>query len=152
MAGEISVPPPEPLVKVPKILAKPPTREYKVGRGYSLEEIKAVGLTERQARLLGIYVDKRRKSTYEINVQRLKEWLEKVKKGEIQPPQPTLPKIIKVKLDKSKVFRGKTSAGRKMRGLIKEKYRRTLNYKIKKKLLERKAKKRHEAVRHKGGH
>ena len=147
------VPPPPPLVKVPRLIkyGGVPPKEWKIGRGYSIGEIKAVGLTVRQARLLGIYVDERRDTVWEINIQRLKEWLEKVIKGEIQPPPPTVPKIIKIKRKRGRVFRGLTPAGRRMRGLMSVKLRETHKHKWKKKQKERELKKRHEAARAKGG-
>lgn len=147
------VEPPPPLVKVPRLIKYGgiPPREWKIGRGYSIGEIKAVGLTVKQARLLGIYVDERRDTVWDINIQRLKEWLEKVVKGEIQPPLPKLPKVIKVKFKRRRVFRGLTPSGRKMRGLVSTRLKETHKYKWKKKQKERKLKKRHEASRAKGG-
>ena len=146
--------PPAPMVKVPKLLRYGglTPREYKKARGYSVGEISAVGLTIKEARLLGIYVDERRKTTYDFNINALREWLDKVKRGEVIPPRPTLPKRIVVKLDRGRVFKGKTMAGRRARGLLSVKLRQTHNYKWKRKIKERKLKKRHEAKRHKGGH
>ena len=148
------IPPPKPIVKAPILLryAGIPPRQYREGKGYSKGEIQAVGLTVHEARKLGIYVDSRRKTVHEENIERLKEWLNLVKKGEIEPPPPTLPKILKVKPAGKKVFRGRTMAGRKMRGLLKQKYRHTHHYKWKRKQRERMLKKGHEAKRHKGGH
>ncbi len=148
------VPPPPPMVKVPRLITFGgiPPREWKVGRGYSIGEIKAVGLTVREARLLGIYVDERRDTVYEENIKRLREWLEKVKAGEIVPPPPTLPKVIKIKPKRGRVFRGLTPAGRRMRGLFSVGLHETHRWKWKKKAKERRLKKRHEAARHKGGH
>ncbi|MCD6113822.1 MAG: 50S ribosomal protein L15e, partial [Thermoprotei archaeon] len=52
------------------------------------------------------------------------------------------------KSQKGRVFRGKTSAGRKMRGLLKSRgLRGTHRYKWKKKQKEREEKRRHEASR-----
>ena len=48
---------------------------------------------------------------------------------------------------RGRVFRGKTSAGRKMRGLVTTRLRETHRYKWKKKQKERELKKRHEASR-----
>lgn len=148
------VPPPTPIAKVPRLIRHGglAPREYKAARGYSVGEIEAVGLSVKEARLLGIYVDERRRTVHEANVKALAEWLEKVKKGEIRPPPPTLPKVIKVKLDRGRVFKGKTMAGRRMRGLLSVKYRYTHRYKWKRKQKERLLKKRHEVARHKGGH
>lgn len=145
---------PSPVVKVPSLrrfgglLPKP----LRAGRGFSVDEVKAVGLTVSEARLLGIYVDERRKSAHEENVKILQEWLNAVKLGEASLPQPTLPKVHVVKPDRGRVFKGKTMAGRKARGLLSVKYRYTHNYKWARKQRERVLKKRHEAARHKGGH
>lgn len=51
-----------------------PTRRPRIreGRGFSLGEIKRAGLTPHEAKRLGIYVDKRRKTLHPINVQTLK--------------------------------------------------------------------------------
>lgn len=145
---------PSPVVKVPSLrrFGGLPPRPLRAGRGFSVDEIKAVGLTVSEARLLGIYVDERRKSAHEENVKILQEWLNAVKLGEASLPQPTLPKVLVVKPDRGRVFKGKTMAGRKARGLLSVKYRYTHNYKWARKQRERALRKRHEAARHKGGH
>ncbi len=147
-----NVEPPKPLVKVP-LLRKyggVPPREKRVGRGFSVGEVKAAGITVREARLIGLYVDERRKSVYEENVAAIKEWVEKVRSGEVEP-EPRLPRVEVVKRDLSRPFKGKTRSGRKGRGLLKLKNRYTHHYKWKRKHRERLLKKRHEAKRHKGG-
>jgi len=148
------VPPPPPIVKVPTLIRHHgvPPKSYKVGKGYSKAEVSKLGLSVIEARKLGIYVDERRKTCYEENVKRLGEWLERVRKGEILPPPPALPKIIKVKPKRGRAFRALTSAGRRMRGLMSVKLRETHRYKWKRKQRERALKKRHEAARAKGGH
>ncbi len=145
--------PPPPIVKVPLLrrfggVAPRPT---KVGRGYSVGEVEAVGLTVEEARLLGVYVDERRKSVHQHNIERLREWLSALVRGEVPLPAPKLPKVIAVKPDRGRVFKGKTMAGRRMRGLLSVKYRYTHNYKWARKQRERELRKRHEAMRHKGG-
>lgn len=50
------------------------------GRGFSLSEVHKVGLTVHQVRKLGIYVDPRRKTFHEFNVQNLKTLIETRKK------------------------------------------------------------------------
>lgn len=146
--------PPPPIVKVPSLkrFGGLPPRFSKVGRGYSISEIKAAGLTVNEARLMGIYVDERRRSMYEENVKNLREWLKAVKLGEVNISQPTLLKVLLIKPDRGRVFKGKTMAGRRTRGLLSDKHRYTHNYKWAKKQRERSLRKRHEAVRHKGGH
>ena len=54
-------------------------REKRVGRGFSIGELKEAGLTLNDAKRLGIYIDKRRRSTHEENVKILKELIKKVK-------------------------------------------------------------------------
>ena len=55
-------------------------KRKRIGKGFSREELKAVGLSIREARKLGIAVDKRRKSCYEENIQALKNCLSSVQK------------------------------------------------------------------------
>ena len=139
---------PKPIVKVPVLIkyGGVPPKPVKVGRGFSIKEIQAVGLTVKEARLLGIYVDERRKTIYEENVKALVEYLKKLKEG-AKPDKPKLPKIIKIKPQRRRVFRGLTTAGRRMRGLLSVKLKETHKHKWKKKQKERKLKKRHEASR-----
>merc|ERR1712071_214724 len=63
-----------------------PTQRYnsklRLGRGFSLDEVKASGITAAYARTIGIAVDHRRvnrsKESLDVNVERLKEYLTKV--------------------------------------------------------------------------
>lgn len=146
------VEPPRPIVKVPLLrrYGGVPPKEKRPGRGFSVGEVKAAGLTVKEARLLGLYVDERRKTVYEENIEAIKEWIEKVKSGKAEP-EPRLPKVEVAKRDLSRPFKGKTMSGRKGRGLLKLKNRYTHHYKWKRKHRERLLKKRHEAARHKGG-
>ena len=50
-----------------------PERKPRIGRGFSLGELKKAGLTIKQVRDLGLMVDVRRSSTYDENVSRLKD-------------------------------------------------------------------------------
>lgn len=52
-------------------------RNNREGRGFSLEELKQVGLSLERARKLEIAVDKRRKKAWEDNIKVLKYILEK---------------------------------------------------------------------------
>lgn len=138
---------PKPLVKVPSRLSTISSTKWKVGRGFSIGELKEVGLTVEQARLLGLPVDERRDSAWPHNVETLKKWLLDVLEGRVAPPEPSLPKSIEVKRKRGRAFRGLTAAGKKSRGLLSTSFRETHNYKFKKKEKERRLKKRHEATR-----
>ncbi|MGP3666809.1 MAG: ribosomal protein L13e [Candidatus Bathyarchaeota archaeon] len=45
----------------------------RIGRGFSIGELKEAGLSIDKARKLGIYVDERRKSKHQENVEALKK-------------------------------------------------------------------------------
>lgn len=49
---------------------------YRLGRGYSLSEVEKSGMSVSQVRKLGIYVDSRRSTLHEFNVQQLKALIE----------------------------------------------------------------------------
>ena len=55
---------------------KPGEDEIREGRGFSIGEILGAGLTVHEAKRRGIPIDKRRRSTHEWNIQKLKEYLE----------------------------------------------------------------------------
>jgi len=57
----------------PKV--KGQTGRIRKGKGFSLAELKEVGLSAREARKLGIAVDPRRKSKREENIKMLREYL-----------------------------------------------------------------------------
>lgn len=68
-----------PIVRAPTIRYN---RKVRAGRGFTLAEIKAAGLTAAYARTVGIAVDHRRQNRseegFELNVNRLKEYLAKL--------------------------------------------------------------------------
>ncbi|MEM0084022.1 MAG: ribosomal protein L13e [Candidatus Methanomethylicia archaeon] len=70
--------PPKPLVKSVLNVNLPP--KIRVGRGFSIGELKEVGLTVKDARKLGLRVDLNRRSKHEFNIEALKGYLEKLKK------------------------------------------------------------------------
>ncbi len=75
-------------MEIPKPLVKPPAltkygkvvKPWREGRGFSIGELKQVGLNPKEAMKMGLRVDKRRKSIHEENVRILKEYLTKAKK------------------------------------------------------------------------
>lgn len=137
----------------PKAMVKSPKGELRPGRGFSIGEVKAVNLTVEEARLLGISVDTRRKTTWDWNVKALKEYLNTVVNvnDPSQLPLPTLPKSILIKAKRGRAFRGLTPAGRTSRGLRSVGLKETHRYKWRRKQRQRELKLRHEAVFHKGG-
>ncbi|MEB2836465.1 MAG: 50S ribosomal protein L13e [Desulfurococcales archaeon] len=71
------VEPPVAMVKKPRLRKLGPIDPgLRPGRGFSRGELKAVGLTPKQAMKLGLYVDKRRKTVHPWNVEALKRFLE----------------------------------------------------------------------------
>ena len=74
MSKEVDVP--RPIVQAP--LHKELPVKLRVGRGFSVPELKAVGLDVKRARRLGLKVDERRDSRHEENVNILKEFLAKI--------------------------------------------------------------------------
>jgi len=52
----------------------------RVGKGFSIGELKAAGLNLEEAKILGLWIDKRRRSVHEWNVKVLKEYLESLGK------------------------------------------------------------------------
>lgn len=62
----------KPKVKVPG------KNRFRVGRGFSLGELCKAGVTLEKARKLGVYVDKRRRSIREENVEALNKYLREI--------------------------------------------------------------------------
>jgi len=67
---------PRPLVKKPRLRKQGPIDPgVRVGRGFSIGELKVAGIDLRTAKRLGLYVDRRRKSVHEWNVELLKRYI-----------------------------------------------------------------------------
>ena len=77
------------------------------------EDLEAVELTVADAKRMGIPVDTRRGTTHDDNVEALKEFVEDAKDIELDVPKP----VNVNKPIRGRAFRGKTSAGKKMRHL-----------------------------------
>lgn len=85
------------------------------GRGFSLNELKEVGLNPGEARHLGIPVDTRRRSIHEENVKVLEKWSRKAYEEKVR-----VPKVKQSsKPHRGRANRGLTSSGKRMRGLTK---------------------------------
>jgi len=77
---------PRPTAGLLRPQVRPPTRRYnfkvKLGRGFTIDELKAAGINHRQARSIGVSVDKRRtnksEGAFNSNVQRLKVYKSKL--------------------------------------------------------------------------
>lgn len=50
----------------------------RIGRGFSISELKAVGLNVKRAKRLGLKIDVRRRTSHEVNVNVLKEFLKSI--------------------------------------------------------------------------
>lgn len=87
----------------------------KDGKGFSKAELEEAGIPVGDAMRLGIPKDKRRKTKYSENVERLKTYAEEAKKAGVKISRPQ----FESKAKKGRVYRGLTSAGKKMRGLQK---------------------------------
>ena len=58
-------------------LVKSHNGKKRTGKGFSIEELKALNLNIEKAKRLKISIDKRRKTVHEENINKLKELLEK---------------------------------------------------------------------------
>ncbi len=96
------------------------------GRGFSLGELKEAGIGLDEAGKLGIYVDKRRSTVHQENVEVLQDLSELIRQGKASPSVKSRP-ADRFKVGspaRGRAFRGLTSAGKKSRGFFKVKMRR----------------------------
>ncbi|MEM3062454.1 MAG: ribosomal protein L13e [Nitrososphaerota archaeon] len=54
-------------------------RKKRIGRGFSINELKEAGITLDEARKIGIYIDFRRRSKHIENIEKLKELIKSKK-------------------------------------------------------------------------
>ncbi|MFB0557647.1 MAG: ribosomal protein L13e [Candidatus Bathyarchaeia archaeon] len=84
----------------------------KTGKGFSINELREVGLNVGEARHLGVPVDQRRSTSYPENVESLKDWIEEASREGFR--------VTKTKQSskgqRGRAYRGLTSSGKKMRG------------------------------------
>lgn len=74
--------------------------KHRLGRGFSLGELKEVKLSIKQALKLGIQVDSRRRTVHEDNIKSLKEFLAAIVKPKKASKPATKKKIEKAKSKK----------------------------------------------------
>lgn len=95
-AGVTPVSPLRPAVHCPTVQYN---SKLRAGRGFTLEEIKAAGVSKRYARTIGISVDPRRRNhsleSLQLNTQRLKSYLSKLV---VKPRNPSKPQKGEVTL------------------------------------------------------
>ncbi len=86
------------------------------GKGFSKTELIAVELTLGRAKSLGLPVDQKRGSSHDENIEALKEFVEGAKDLDIKVSRP---KMKTGKAHVGRAYRGRTSAGQKVKGLRK---------------------------------
>jgi hypothetical protein len=96
---------------IPTIFTKGP----KEGKGFSRAELEEAGISVGDTLRLGIPMDKRRSTKHEENVERLKTYMEEAQKAGVKIGRPR----FEPKAKRGRVYRGLTSAGKKIRGLRK---------------------------------
>jgi large subunit ribosomal protein L13e len=107
------------VIKVVRFITPTVERGNRVreGKGFSLKELEVVELSAGKAKTMGIPVDTRRKSSHDENIAILKKFLEDVKDLDLKVSKPK----FENKPIPGRVFRGKTSSGKKMRNLSRRK-------------------------------
>ncbi|MEM3832017.1 MAG: ribosomal protein L13e [Thermoprotei archaeon] len=113
---------PKPIVLTPLVWkGKYNIARQRIGRGFSIGELKEAGISKEQAMLLGVYIDVRRKSVYKENIDALKRFLEAYKEGKVLVV--SRKKLRDSSPQSGRVFRGLTHAGKKSRGIVKSRYK-----------------------------
>jgi large subunit ribosomal protein L13e len=76
----IEVEVPKPIVKKPRMVKfKGIDIGVRIGRGFSIGELKAVGIDVKLAKQLNIPVDSRRKGVHEENIESLRRFIEEIR-------------------------------------------------------------------------
>jgi len=114
-----------PIVRCPTVAYN---KKIRLGRGFTLEELKAAKVLPRQARSIGIAVDRRRKNTNEeqlkLNVERLSLYKSKLILFPRNPKNPRLPRKVvageATKEEVSKVVQQKKHLGFRQEKVVEE--------------------------------
>ncbi|MCS7124377.1 MAG: ribosomal protein L13e [Candidatus Bathyarchaeota archaeon] len=85
--------------------------KQRLGKGFSIDELKKVGLKPKQALKLGLPIDPRRKTVHEENVEKLKKLLETKQQEKVQ--KKLKPKEKPEQKADQKKEKGKTKRGKK---------------------------------------
>lgn len=93
------------------------TKRARKGKGFSLDELKGAKISPGEAKKLGVPIDTRRKTSYDDNIEFLKEYIESAIEAGIKHPRPKQTS----KPHKGRANRGLTSSGKKMRNLARKK-------------------------------
>ncbi len=75
----------DPIVKRPHYRFEIREKDTKIGKGFSLKELKESGLSLQEAKKLKIRIDKRRKTSYPENVEALKKLKEQQQQEKNKP-------------------------------------------------------------------
>ncbi|MEM2281820.1 MAG: ribosomal protein L13e [Candidatus Bathyarchaeia archaeon] len=90
--------------------------KQRLGKGFSLDELKKVGLNLKQALKLGIPIDTRRRTVHEENVEKLKKFLEAKQQEEARRQKPKSEEKPEKAEQKTEGKKGKTKRGEKEKG------------------------------------
>ena len=89
--------------------------KFRLGKGFSKDEIKSANLSVTEARHLGVPVDLNRRTSYKENIEKLNTWVEHARLEGIRIPSPRQFS----KSQRGRAQRGRTSSGKKIRGFRK---------------------------------